>query len=185
MFSASTVEQSKNFQSLPAGIYRASITSVDLKKNKAGTGDFFEFQLSVVKPEDFNGAPVAHRLTFNNPSQVAVGIGRAGLADFTVAAGCPEFSSVEQLSSKIVGKEVVIETSVEVTTNNGRQYDNARVDNVWNTSGEHRNKARSIKELKLGPTGKAPVVKAATSAGPGVTPGNQAHEDVPFAPMNW
>ena len=171
MFSTENTEQSRErFTALPAGFYRASVSEVEFKENRNGNGNYFKFTFVVSHPEDFTGALVWHTLTFNHTSKAAVEIGRAALADLLYTVQIKEFSSVESLQSAIVGKELVIETELELG-NDDREY--PRVIGTWSLGGKHRNEKRNLAKVVLGET-KRPVRKPKSAAV------KQDNSEVPF-----
>ncbi len=157
MFSIDTIEQSREpVSALPAGVYRVCVSDVELKATKSGQGDFFEFTLGVVAPEQFARSKIWHRLTFNSKGangEVAMQIGRAGLGDLMFTLQIKQFDSVEKLKSLADGKECLVEIELEFGSD-GKEY--PRVITCWSIAGKHRNEKRNLAEIKLGPNGKLP-----------------------------
>ena len=176
MFAIDQAEQSREpMSTLPAGFYRVVVGDVDLKNSKTGTGNYFEFVLTVVAPSANERAKLWHRLTFNNKSDTAVQIGRAQLADLLFTLQAKAFDSVEQLRTLVQGKELVVEVENEIQGDN--EYN--RVIGTWSLGGKHRNDKRNLAEVKLGASGKAPKHMKAKAGGFQA----QAHHeamDVPF-----
>lgn len=171
MFNTENTEQSRErFTALPAGFYRVSISEVEFKENRNGTGNYFNFTFVVSHPEDFTGALLWHRLTFNHTSKAAVEIGRAALADLLYTVQIKEISSVESLQAAIIGKELVVETELEIG-NDDREY--PRVIGTWSLGGKHRNEKRTFSKVVLGET-KRPARKPKSAAV------KQNNSDVPF-----
>ena len=74
------------FDLLPNGDYLMMVTDSDIIENKSGTGSHIDFRMVVVEGERKNFV-LHHRLTWTNPSQDAVSIGRKRLAELCRAVG--------------------------------------------------------------------------------------------------
>ncbi len=74
-FNAADVEPAKAFEVLPQGDYLAIIESTEMKETKAKTGTYIEVVLQIVDGEH-KGRKLWERLTWTNPSEKAVTIGR-------------------------------------------------------------------------------------------------------------
>lgn len=96
-------ETNKGFEVLPKGRYLCLITDSDDKKTKAQDGRYFEFEFTVLKPEQFKGRKLWARFNVHNPSETAQRIGREqfnSLAEACDALG--KVQKTEQLHDKTV-----------------------------------------------------------------------------------
>lgn len=176
MFNAEQVEQSRpQFQTIPAGFYRVCVSEIDLKVPKSGNGNFFEFVLTIVQPQELERSKLWLRTTFNSSNSTAVTIGRSQLADFLFTMQVKDFASVDDLKDKIHGKDLIVESIVEVAAD-GTEY--SRIVASFSLGGKHRNPASALKEVKLGATGK-PAVKLKPKGGY-VSTFDQINDNVPF-----
>lgn len=73
-------------EAMPSGYYLASITASDLKKTKAGTGDYFEFELTIAS-EGYKGRKAWARVNRRNPNPEAQRIGHQEFARLLDAIG--------------------------------------------------------------------------------------------------
>lgn len=85
-----------NFEPLPAGWYQATITSAELKKTKAGTGEYIAIRYDILGPTH-QGRVVFGNLNIANPNQKAEEIGRQQLRELMVAIGLNSVSDTDQL----------------------------------------------------------------------------------------
>lgn len=85
-----------NFEPLPDGWYQATITSAELKKTKAGTGEYIEIRYDILGPTH-QGRVVFGKLNIANPNQRAEEIGRQQLRELMVAIGLNSVSDTNQL----------------------------------------------------------------------------------------
>lgn len=172
MFNVETIQQSRSFETLKAGLYLLTIDSVFLKPT-ASNGQYFE----VVLRAD-NGAKIWHRMTYTSRSDTAIQIGRQQLADLCHAIGIKNsqgkigFDSVEDFQAKGIGKNALCDVFIEIY--NGRE--SPKIATVWSIEGKHRNEVRNLKEIKLGPNGKPPVLSR--NSAPIKT--TNTDEDLPF-----
>jgi len=106
-FDATGVEPSSPLETIPAGWYRAMITSSELKPTKAGTGQYLEFTWKVLDGE-FEGRIVWDRLNVINPNDTAREIAERALSAICHAVGVLKFSRPEQLHHKPALIKVVV-----------------------------------------------------------------------------
>jgi hypothetical protein len=85
-----------NFEPLPAGWYQATITSAELKKTKAGTGEYIAIRYDILGPTH-QGRVVFGNLNIANPNQKAEEIGRQQLRELMVSIGINSVSDTDQL----------------------------------------------------------------------------------------
>jgi hypothetical protein len=85
-----------NFEPLPAGWYQATITSAELKKTKAGTGEYIAIRYDILGPTH-QGRVVFGNLNIANPNQKAEEIGRQQLRELMVSIGLNSVSDTDQL----------------------------------------------------------------------------------------
>lgn len=165
MFNVNEAPESKSFEAVEPGLYRATVMDVAYHNNKAGTGTYFCFEFAL-EPSGM----VKDFITFEHGNQTASEIGKAKLGDLLFCVQVGSFASVEELKTKVVGKELVVEVGKEI---DGDKTFN-RVEGYWSLGGKHRNVKRCMAEVKLGPNGKKPKVRR------GSTLTSQIEEDVPF-----
>lgn len=162
MFSIDSVPETKEgFEVLPAGIYRVRFTGVQFLDNKSGQGQHFAFSLQVVQPQMYAGQTMIYRCNYKNPNPTAEEIGRGQLADLIFTAGVRGFENLEQLNRGIAGKEFIIETELQ-EGDRGGLFSNVLT--AWRLDGKHRNEKRSLKEVKIGETGRPPKPPKASKA---------------------
>lgn len=185
-FSTNAVPQSRVIKDLVPGLYRVAVSSIELKDNNSGTGNFFAVEFTIITPEEFALAKFTHRYTFNNEaSPKAVEIGRETFADLLfVCQAAGEHTSFDSIKNAITGKECHIDLGVDIEQgNDGREYLVGRVLNCFSIGGKHRNETQTLKEIKLGPNGKKPrVVTKARPNVQGAAPvaSSQHKENMPF-----
>ncbi len=95
-FDADQVEPNKDFQTVPAGRYKAIITESIWEPNKAQTGRFIKFTLQVIEGEH-KGAPLFDRLNLENPSDKAVQIAKGTLSSICRAVNVPRPKDTSEL----------------------------------------------------------------------------------------
>lgn len=166
-FIVAEIEESKDFSGsqLPSGFYAVCITDVDFTPTKKGNGEVFKINFGVTAPEDYKNAGLTSFIIYSHTSQQATRIGHAALADLLFTVQVAEFSSVHELRTKLIAKELVVEVINEETPDGTF----ARVHNYWSRGGKHRTADRSLKEVKLIQTDK--LIKSK---------GSKQSEDVAF-----
>ena len=157
MFNVNDQEQSLSFEPLAPGFYKFYITGAQLKERDNGS-QYFEFIL-----ETDDGNKVWHRTMWVHPNSTAQRIGKEQLADLLAAIGVESFTSVEDLQTKTISKELICQIAQEVY----QGKINTKVSSCWSVDGAHRNPKRTLSEIKLGPDLSSKMVV-------------QKQDDVPF-----
>lgn len=166
MFDVNEAPESKSFEAVEPGIYKATVMDVTYANNKAGTGTYFCFEFAL-EPSGF----VKDFITFEHTNPTAVEIGKAKLGDLLFCLQIGSFASVDELKQKVIGKELAVEVGQEI--DGDKTYN--RVEGYWSLGGKHRNVKRCLSEVKFGPNGKKPKVKRGSTSFV-----SQSEEDVPF-----
>jgi len=133
MFNVNEVEQTASFGPLEPGVHKMYVYSAELKNNKAGTGDFFAFELRLC---DGDGRCWAN-FTFNHSNPTAVKIGRGQMADLLFAAGIGGFADAADLDRKIKDSKDFLAVVTHETGNDGRER--AVLSDAFTLEGKHRN----------------------------------------------
>jgi hypothetical protein len=118
MFDPSTVESS-SFGILPKGKYIATISDVELKDTKAGTGKYLSFEFKV-KEGEFKGRNVFANYNVVNPNPTAQQIGREGLKNIAECVNVKFDKTFD--TDKLLGKVLMIAVSVKEF--NGKESNN-------------------------------------------------------------
>lgn len=95
------------YQPLPAGWYQAKITGAELKKTKAGTGEYIAVRYDILGPTH-QGRVVFGNLNIHNPNHLAEEIGRKELSRLMLAIGLKRVGDTDQL----IGNDLMIKLSV-------------------------------------------------------------------------
>lgn len=85
-FNASLVEPTTEFEPIPAGNYLAIITDSEMKRTKAGNGQYLELTFRILNGPCENRV-LWSRLNLDNPSEQAVQIARGELSAICRAVG--------------------------------------------------------------------------------------------------
>lgn len=85
-FNAENVEPNEPRDPVPAGWYKAVITSSEEKPTKAQTGSYLQMQIEIIEGEHA-GRKVFDRLNLNNPNSTAVEIAQRTLSSICRAIG--------------------------------------------------------------------------------------------------
>lgn len=85
-----------NFDPLPAGWYQASISKVELKNTKSGTGSYINVQYSILGPTH-QGRVVFGMINISNQNPKAEEIGRQQLGELMRAIGLARVEDTDQL----------------------------------------------------------------------------------------
>jgi len=88
-------ESSKNFSPLPAGWYTATISEVEIKQTKAGTGEYISVKYSITGPTH-EGRVIYGNINIKNPSAKSEAIGRQQLGELMRATGLAEVEDTDQ-----------------------------------------------------------------------------------------
>jgi len=84
-FDASTVPN--DFETVPAGTYRAMITSAQVKRTKAGNGAYLGLVFTLCNNDEYEGRKIYHMITFDHPNPDTVRIAKEHLKKLCVAIG--------------------------------------------------------------------------------------------------
>jgi hypothetical protein len=151
-FVVSEIEESKDFSrnEIPSGFYHVCVTDVDFTPTKNGAGEVFKINFGIMAPETEKGQGLTAFIIYSHTSQAAVRIGHAALADFLFTLQVGEFSSVSELRTKVLAKELIVEV-VNEETDLGTF---PRIADYWSRGGRHRSGERGLKEVNLTKTNK-------------------------------
>lgn len=92
-------DENDTFEALPAGWYDATAESCELTKTKSGNGSYFKLMYRINGPK-FSGRIVFGNITWENPNDVAVRIGKQQLAKLAQAVGLSTVPDTDQLLNK-------------------------------------------------------------------------------------
>lgn len=126
MFDPTTVADT-SFAPLPKGKYNASISDVELKVTKSGTGKFFLIEFSIIDHE-FKGRKVKGNYNIVNPNETAQNIGRSQLKELCQCVNVPFDRSFD--TDNLLGKVLMI--AVKTENVEGKEY--AKVEYVGQTT---------------------------------------------------
>ena len=99
-FDPATVEESpRDFSALPAGKYLALITESEIKKTKAGDGEYLALTFQVIDGE-FKNRLVWHNLNMVNKNETAVNIARSELKAICDSIAVGAFKDTWELHGK-------------------------------------------------------------------------------------
>lgn len=162
MWSTEDIPLNNGFETLPAGFYKVKVNDIDLKDTSSGNGQVFHISFAVIEPQSFDGSELKEYITFKHQNATAMRIGQQNFADFVFAVlgKHASFDSLSHLQSLVLGGELIVETKIETTVNNGKTYDNARVQGFWSLKGLNRNDKKNLSDIKLGVTQAAKEIKA-------------------------
>lgn len=157
MFNVNEQEQTSAMGPLEPGVHKMYVYSAELKNNKAGTGDFFAFELRLVEGE----GRAWSNYTFNHTNATAVKIGRGQMADLLFAAGIGSFADANELDRKIKESKDVLAVIEHETGNDGRVR--AVISDAFTLEGKHRNDKKKVPEGAPAPkvTARARATKSA------------------------
>lgn len=116
-FDVDSVDPATGFDVLPAGWYQCQIDKAEIKRTKAGTGQYLHLELTVVG-ETYNGRKLFPNINLQNPNMKAVEIGMRELAALGLACGLSVLTDTQELLGK------VIEARVKVEQQEGYEADN-------------------------------------------------------------
>jgi len=103
----------RNFDPLPDGWYTASITGAEIKKTKAGTGEYIAVRYDITGPTH-QGRVIFANLNIKNPNPKAEEIGRMELGNLMRAIGLSRVTDTDQL----IGGTL----SIKITISKSEQY---------------------------------------------------------------
>ena len=102
-----------NFEPLPAGWYTATITQGEVKKTKAGNGEYIKLRFDITGPTH-QGRVVFGNLNIKNANPKAEEIGRQQLGEIMRAIGLAKVADTDQL----IGGQI----SIKLTIKDDAQY---------------------------------------------------------------
>lgn len=88
--------QERSYGVIPPGKYQTVINATDVKKTKAGDGEYLEIEFQITG-DQFGGRKVWERLNINNPNKKAEDIARERLAALCQAVNIPHLTDSDQL----------------------------------------------------------------------------------------
>ena len=102
-----------NFEPLPAGWYTSTITQAEVKKTKAGNGEYIKVRFDITGPTH-QGRVVFGNLNIKNANLKAEEIGRQQLGEIMRAIGLAKVADTDQL----IGGQI----SIKLTIKDDAQY---------------------------------------------------------------
>ena len=102
-----------NFEPLPAGWYTSTITQAEIKKTKAGNGEYIKVRFDITGPTH-QGRVVFGNLNIKNANPKAEEIGRQQLGEIMRAIGLAKVADTDQL----IGGQI----SIKLTIKDDAQY---------------------------------------------------------------
>lgn len=102
-----------NFEPLPAGWYTSTITQGEVKKTKAGNGEYIKLRFDITGPTH-QGRVVFGNLNIKNVNPKAEEIGRQQLGEIMRAIGLAKVADTDQL----IGGQI----SIKLTIKDDAQY---------------------------------------------------------------
>ena len=102
-----------NFEPLPAGWYTSTITQGEVKKTKAGNGEYIKLRFDITGPTH-QGRVVFGNLNIKNANPKAEEIGRQQLGEIMRAIGLAKVADTDQL----IGGQI----SIKLTIKDDAQY---------------------------------------------------------------
>ena len=106
-FDSTQIAPSEDFSPLPAGSYDVIITNVEVKKTKAGTGQYLALEFTVSGGQ-LQGRKVWSNLNLINPSQKAVEIAQRDLSAICQAVGKPRVQHEGELLNCSLHIKVIV-----------------------------------------------------------------------------
>lgn len=106
-FNAANVEERKDFELIPAGVYLAMIAGSEMVENKAKTGHYLKLDF-VICEGDFENRHLIVRLNLDNPNELAVQIAQSELAEICKAVGVLEPDENTDLHDRPLNIQVAI-----------------------------------------------------------------------------
>lgn len=100
-FDANAVEPQQSREPVPAGWYKAVITTSEEKPTKAQTGSYLQMTIEIVEGEQ-QGRKVFERLNLKNPNSTAVEIAQRTLSSICRAVGVPTPRNSQDLHDKVM-----------------------------------------------------------------------------------
>ena len=97
-----------NFEPLPAGWYTSTITQAEVKKTKAGNGEYIKVRFDITGPTH-QGRVVFGNLNIKNANPKAEEIGRQQLGEIMRAIGLAKVADTDQL----IGGQISIKLDIK------------------------------------------------------------------------
>lgn len=121
-----TSEGLGTFSPVPAGTYTAKVVESEIKKTKAGDGEYMKFAWEIVKGK-FKGRKIYDNVNFNNPNATAQEIAEKTIVSMCEACGVKpsKFNNTDQLH----GKPCTLKVGVE-EDEKGKYDPQNRVNNI-------------------------------------------------------
>jgi Protein of unknown function (DUF669) len=107
----------RNFDPLPDGWYTASITGAEIKKTKAGTGEYIAVRYDITGPTH-QGRVIFANLNIKNPNPKAEEIGRQQLGELMRAIGLARVTDTDQLIGGSLGVKLALVKSEQYGDSN-------------------------------------------------------------------
>ena len=98
-FDASAVEPADDFETIPAGQYKAIIIESELADNKSLTGKNLRFKFQIVDGK-FKKRTIQTWMAVNNPNETAVRIAKQSLAQLSMAVNVQNWVDTAKLHGK-------------------------------------------------------------------------------------
>lgn len=114
---ASLPKSDRNFYPLPEGWYTATITGAEVKKTKAGTGEYIAVRYDITGPTH-QGRVVFANLNIKNPNPKAEEIGRQQLGELMRAIGLARVTDTDQLIGGSLGLKLAVVKSEQYGDSN-------------------------------------------------------------------
>tara|TARA_R110002110_G_scaffold274696_1_gene489913 strand:- start:224 stop:697 length:474 start_codon:yes stop_codon:yes gene_type:complete len=96
-----------SFEPIPAGTYDVVVQGIDLRKTKAGTGQYLAVRLDVTGPAH-QSRVLWSNINFRNPNPTAEAIGQRQLGELMDAVGLAVFDDTDQLLGGRLKASVII-----------------------------------------------------------------------------
>lgn len=115
---SNAVENTGNFEPIPAGWYQAQIKSAEVKQTKDGTGKYLNVRYDVLGPTNV-GRVIFGMITLENLNQKTVEIGYGQMTELRVSLGMREISKTEDIEGRTLEIKVSIDISEGYKPKNG------------------------------------------------------------------
>ena len=106
-FNANEVDPQQSREPVPAGWYKAVISTSEEKPTKAQTGSYLQLTIEIVEGEQ-QGRKVFERLNLNNPNSTAVEIAQRTLSSICRATGVMTPRNSQDLHDKVMMVKVKV-----------------------------------------------------------------------------
>lgn len=107
-FDATSVEPAQPMSALPKGVYNAEITDSEMKDTAAGTGQYMQFEFTILDGE-FAGRKAWARLNLVNQNKSAEDIARRELSAICHAVGVLRVSDSQELHNWPLQIDIAVE----------------------------------------------------------------------------